>query len=71
MSHSNLSPLSHRREIILFSMLGLLLAFSYILFMQFSTQFAIQSSLDPQIAVWIPNMMFAGIGIVMLFFAPK
>ncbi len=51
--------------------LGLLLAFTYILFMQFSHQFAIQSSLNPQIAVWIPNMLFATVGITLLIFAKK
>jgi lipopolysaccharide export system permease protein len=41
---------------------GLLLAFSYILFMQFSSQFAIGGSIPPAIAAWIPNMLYAFVG---------
>lgn len=51
--------------------LGLLFAFSYILFQQFSHQFAIQSDLNPAVAVWIPNMFFAAVGSVLLIFAQK
>ncbi len=39
--------------------LGLLLAFSYILFMQISTVFAINGNTPPIIAVWIPNLMYS------------
>lgn len=39
--------------------LGLAQAFSYILFMQISTVFAISGSTPPFIAVWIPNLFFA------------
>ena len=39
--------------------LGLLLSFGYILFMQISAQFAIKGSLDPLIAVWLPNIIFS------------
>ncbi|WP_297089491.1 LptF/LptG family permease [uncultured Draconibacterium sp.] len=39
--------------------LGLLLAFSYILFMQISTVFAISGTAPVFIAVWIPNFMYA------------
>lgn len=41
--------------------LGLLIAFSYILFMQIFTVFAINSSMNPLISVWIPNIIYAGI----------
>lgn len=50
---------------------GLSLSFSYILFMQIFTQFAIGSSLPPLLAVWIPNILFAIIGVVLYFKAPK
>jgi lipopolysaccharide export system permease protein len=39
--------------------LGLLLAFSYILFMQISTVFAISGEVPVVIAVWIPNITYA------------
>ncbi len=50
---------------------GLGLSFSYILFMQIFTQFAIGSSLPPLLAVWIPNILYTIIGIVLYFKAPK
>ncbi|HPD64961.1 MAG TPA: LptF/LptG family permease [Bacteroidia bacterium] len=51
--------------------LGILVAFSYIFFMQFSTVFATRGNVDPLISVWIPNIIFAVLGIVMLRLAPK
>ncbi|MCG6186093.1 LptF/LptG family permease [Maribellus maritimus] len=39
--------------------LGLLLAFSYILFMQISTVFAISGNTPPIVAVWIPNVFYS------------
>ncbi len=39
--------------------LGLLLSFSYILFMQISTVFAISGNTPPVIAVWIPNLFYS------------
>lgn len=39
--------------------LGILLAFSYILFMQITTVFAISGSTPPSVAVWIPNAVYA------------
>jgi lipopolysaccharide export system permease protein len=51
--------------------IGLGLSFSYILFMQIFTQFAIGSSLPPLLAVWIPNIIYTIIGIVLYFKAPK
>ncbi len=51
--------------------IGLALSFSYILFMQFSSQFAIGGSIPPLIAVWIPNVLFAIIAIYLYRLAPK
>jgi lipopolysaccharide export system permease protein len=51
--------------------IGLLVAFSYILFMQFSSQFAISGSLNPVLAVWIPNLGFAVISLLLYRMAPK
>ncbi|HKI88945.1 MAG TPA: LptF/LptG family permease [Draconibacterium sp.] len=39
--------------------LGLLLSFSYILFMQVSTVFAISGNAPPVLAVWIPNLGYS------------
>lgn len=41
--------------------LGLGLSFSYILFMQITTVFAINGITTPFIAVWIPNIIYSGI----------
>lgn len=51
--------------------IGLLISFSYIVFMQFSSQFAINGSLSPFIAVWIPNCVFALVAVVLYRIAPK
>lgn len=51
--------------------LGLLLSFSYILFMQFSTVFATNGNMNPLLAVWIPNILFAIIAFFVYRTAPK
>ena len=51
--------------------IGLGLSFSYILFMQFSAQFAISGALSPLLAVWIPNIIFTGIAFYLYRLAPK
>ena len=51
--------------------LGLLLSFSYILFMRFSTMFSVSGLLSPLIAVWIPNILYAFIAYVIYRYAPK
>lgn len=50
---------------------GLLLSFSYILFMQFSTMFAISGSINALFAVWLPNIVYLIIGILLYRIAPK
>ncbi len=50
---------------------GLGISFTYILFMQFSAQFAIGGSLPPLLAVWLPNLIFAVVGLVLYRMAPK
>ncbi len=50
---------------------GLVVSFSYILFMQFSSQFSIGGSIPPLIAVWIPNVLFAFVALVLYKMAPK
>jgi lipopolysaccharide export system permease protein len=51
--------------------IGLILSFSYILFMQISTTFATNGNLIPAIAVWIPNIIFSLIAIILIRLAPK
>ncbi len=51
--------------------MGLLLSFSYILFDMVSSTFAISGATSPQIAVWIPNILYAFIAIGLYFKAPK
>lgn len=50
---------------------GIAIAFSFILFMQISTTFSVYGNLPPFIAVWIPNIIFAFLGIYLLRIAPK
>jgi len=50
---------------------GLLLAFSYILFMQVSTVLATNANFDPLLAVWIPNILYAIIGIGLYYKASR
>lgn len=51
--------------------IGILLSFTYILFMQISQTFAIESNMPELLAVWIPNILFAILGGVLLVKAPK
>lgn len=50
---------------------GIALSFSYILFMQVSKEFSISGDLKPIVAVWIPNILFAVIAMVLYKLAPK
>lgn len=45
--------------------IGLLLSFTYILFMQVSTTFSINAGLNPIISVWIPNMIYGLIALIL------
>jgi lipopolysaccharide export system permease protein len=51
--------------------IGLGLSFSYILFMQFASQFSIKGNLGPMLAMWIPNIMYAIVALVLYKLAPK
>jgi lipopolysaccharide export system permease protein len=51
--------------------IGLTISFAYILFMQFSSQFAIGGSLPPLLAVWVPNLIFTVVALVLYRMAPK
>jgi lipopolysaccharide export system permease protein len=50
---------------------GIGLSFTYILFMQISNTFAINGIMPPFIAVWLPNIIFSIIALVLLRNAPK
>jgi lipopolysaccharide export system permease protein len=51
--------------------IGLTLSFSYILFLQFSSQFSLKGNLNPLLAMWIPNIIYTVIGLILYRLAPK
>jgi lipopolysaccharide export system permease protein len=51
--------------------IGLILSFSYILFLQFASQFSLKGNLDPMLAMWIPNIIYSVIALVLYKMAPK
>jgi len=50
---------------------GLMIAFSFILFMQISTTFAAGGFISPVVSVWIPNFIYGILAYFMLRMAPK
>jgi lipopolysaccharide export system permease protein len=51
--------------------IGILLSFSYILFMRFATVFAISGLFSAAFSVWIPNILYALIAAGIYLTAPK
>ena len=51
--------------------IGIIICFLYILFMQFSAEFATKGNLHPVVAAWIPNIIFGVIVIILYRLAPK
>lgn len=51
--------------------LGLVLSFVFILFLTISTTFAVNGNMNPILAVWLPNIVFGIIGVVLYRKAPK
>jgi lipopolysaccharide export system permease protein len=51
--------------------IGLALSFSYILFLQFASQFSLKGNLSPMLAMWIPNFLYIVIAMVLYKLAPK
>lgn len=51
--------------------LGFLFSFTYILFMQISTTFSVEGSMNPMLAVWIPNIIFSIIALILYRLSPK
>jgi lipopolysaccharide export system permease protein len=50
---------------------GLAVVFGYIVFLQFSSQYAIKGTLSPVLAAWLPNAVFAVIAFYLYRMAPK
>jgi lipopolysaccharide export system permease protein len=50
---------------------GLGFSFSYILFLQFASQFSLKGNLSPIVAMWIPNLLYSVIALVLYRLAPK
>jgi lipopolysaccharide export system permease protein len=50
---------------------GIALAFTYILFMKFSEMFVHTDTLEPAVALWLPNIVFTVIAAVLYRVAPK
>lgn len=51
--------------------IGIVIAFAYILFMEFSRVFAMSGLFSPLLAAWFPNILFSLIGIYFFIKAPK
>jgi len=51
--------------------IGLGLGFSYVLFLRFSSVFAIEGNMDPLISVWMPNLIYTVIAFITYKLAPK
>jgi lipopolysaccharide export system permease protein len=51
--------------------IGLMLSFSYILFLQFASQFSLKGNLGPMTAMWIPNIIYSIIALILYRMAPK
>ena len=51
--------------------IGLALSFAYILFMRFSQMFVFKGLMEPALAMWLPNIVFAGIAAILYRIAPK
>lgn len=51
--------------------IGVIISFTYILFMQFSSQFAIGGLIEVGFAVWLPNIIFVVVALFLFRLAPK
>jgi lipopolysaccharide export system permease protein len=51
--------------------LGLALSFTFIMFMKITQTFATNGGLDPMIAMWIPNIVYGVLAIILVQKAPK
>jgi lipopolysaccharide export system permease protein len=51
--------------------IGITLSFTYILFMRFATMYALRGGIEPFVAVWIPNIIFAIVALALYRLAPR
>jgi lipopolysaccharide export system permease protein len=51
--------------------IGVVFAFTYLLFTQFSKQFAIGGMLPVMAAVWLPNVFYLIVALFLMRMAPK
>lgn len=51
--------------------IGLALSFGYILFMRFSQMFVHKGIMEPALAMWMPNIVFAVVAVILYKLAPK
>ena len=51
--------------------IGLLLSFSYILFMTVTSAFAVSGMTSPFVAMWIPNVIYTIIAVLLYFKASR
>ena len=51
--------------------IGIALAFLYILFLRFSEMFVYTGMLPPGVALWLPNVIYTGIAVILYRMAPK
>lgn len=51
--------------------IGIALSFSYILFMRFSEMFVFTDTLPAGLAIWLPNIIYAAVAVVLYRIAPK
>ena len=51
--------------------IGIALSFSYILFMRFSEMFVFTDTMPAGLAIWLPNILYAIVAVVLYRIAPK
>ena len=51
--------------------LGLVLSFSYILFMTVTSSFAVSGLTSPMVAMWIPNIIYSVIAVILYIKASR
>ena len=51
--------------------IGLALSFAYILFMRFSQMFVHKGIMEPLLAMWLPNIVFTVVAVILYRLAPK
>jgi lipopolysaccharide export system permease protein len=51
--------------------IGIVLGFSYLLFMRFSEMFAVGGVISANVAIWVPNILYAFIALWLYWKTPK